>query len=85
MYYHFHLKDNLKNNYVNIFFVVSATARDKIIIKAVSNIIEIGSITNKGEYNWHIGCHSFFHREIQDLIPFHVFLILFQFLSKFLS
>ena len=67
-------------------FFCSFSYRGKIIIKGVSNIIGIGySITIiKGQYSWSTLDATGF-REIRDLIPFHVFLILFQFLSKYLS
>ena len=62
----------------------SLSYRGKVIIKGVSNIIGIGySTTNINSTVGILDATVF--REIKNLIPFHVFLILFQFLSKYLS
>ena len=67
-------------------FFHSFSYRGKVIIQDIHNIIGIGySITIiKGEYGVGTWDATVF-REIRDLIPFHVFLILFEFLSKYLS
>ena len=50
LYYHLHLKDSLKNAYLNILsFFCSFSYRGKVIINSVSNITGIGygiTITN---------------------------------------
>ena len=62
-------------------FFCSFSYRGKVIIKGVSNIIEIGySITLIKSRESAVGIlDATFFREMKDLIPFHVFLILFQF------
>ena len=61
LHYYFHIEDSLKNVYVNILWFYSFSYRGKVIIKGVSNAIEVGhSITLiKGEYNCYTGCCSF--------------------------
>ena len=70
-----------------IFYAVfgSFNYSGKVIVKGVSNIIGIAySITIiKEQYSWYIGYYSF--KRNKGLIPFHVFLILFQFITKYLS
>ena len=70
--------------YVVIFFC-SFSYRGKVIIQSVSNIVGIAySITVIKDIT--VGTlDAAVLREIRDLIPFYVFLILFQFLSKYLS
>ena len=78
--------DSLKNVYVNILcFFCSFSCRGRVIIKDIYNIIGIGYsiIIIKRQDNSTWDATAF--REIRDLIPSHMFLILFQFLSKYLS
>ena len=66
------------------FFVVSEMEVDSVIIKGVRSMIWIGyCITLPRESRIDI-MDATVLREIRDLIPFHVFLILFQFLPKYL-
>ena len=66
-----------------LFLVVSAKViRSKVIVKGVSIIIGIGIVF---PLSWEstVGApEATFLREIRDLIPIHVFLILFQFVSN---
>ena len=65
------------------FFFGSFTYRSKMIIKGVSDIIRIiASPLSKESTGGKLDATSF--REITDLIPFHVFFILCQLLSKYL-
>ena len=75
-------------------FFCSFSHRGKEIIKGVSNIIGIGySITiierereRERERESTVGIlDATVFREMRDLIPFHVFLMLLHFFSKYLS
>ena len=77
--------ESLENVYKYILcFFCSFSYRGKVIIKGVCNIIGIGySITIiKRESTVSILDATNF-REMRNLIPFHVFLIFFQFFLKF--
>ena len=80
------LQDSLKNVYVNILiFFCSFSYRCKVIITGLGNIIEIGCSILITKRKYHqcpkttgtLKATTF--RETGNLIPFHVFFILFQF------
>ena len=66
-------------------FFRSFNYRGKVIIKGVSNIKGIGIVSPLSRNSMVGTVDAIVFREIRDLIPFHEFLILFQFLSKYLS
>ena len=61
----------------------SISYRGKVIIKGVSNIIGIGYSISIFMGHYIDTLDALVFREIRNLIPLHVFLILFQFLSKY--
>ena len=66
------------------FFVVSAIETEELLkVLAISLGLVIVSPLSRESTVGTLDATVF--REIRDLIPFHVFLILFQFLSKYLS
>ena len=66
-------------------FFRSFIYRGKAIVKDLSNIIGTGYNTPLSRESATSTLNTMVFREIMDFIPFHVFLMLFQFTSKYLA